>query len=123
MTQKIDLIKLKAAAENLEWVCQQYPNDEKVQGLYRGLLPMIEDAKAGRVTQPVADRHDIPFRWAVSGERLFDEYKNPDVEGAYVNFAIEMEGGLSDVGKQLVSEIEAMAKEILERGQSRAITI
>jgi hypothetical protein len=32
MTQQIDPVKLKAAAEHLEWVCQQYPDNDDVQG-------------------------------------------------------------------------------------------
>ena len=46
MTQKIDPAKLKAAAERLEWVCQQYPNEESVQHVLKVMQPMIDDAKA-----------------------------------------------------------------------------
>ena len=116
MTQQIDPVKLKAAAEHLEWVCQQYPNDEKVQGLYRGLLPMIEDAKAGLVTEPV--EKFVPFSWAVSAEGVYRDYKNPNVEGAYVKFSIEMEGGLSDAGKRIIAKIEAMNKAAAEGGKN-----
>lgn len=118
MTQQIDPVKLKAAAEHLEWVCQQYPNDEKVQGLYRGLLPMIEDAKAGRILVPIADRYDIPFRWAVSSEGLYDEYKKPDISSSYVDFAIEMEGGLTDDDKEINAIIENIKKAAQERSES-----
>jgi hypothetical protein len=116
MTQQIDPIKLKTAAEHLEWACQQYPNDEKVQGLYQGLLPMIEDAKSGQVLVPIEDRYNIPFRWAVSSEGLYDDYRNPDVANAYVQFAIEMAGGLTEQDKRINARIVAMAKAMLEGG-------
>ena len=118
MTQQIDPTKLKAAAEHLEWVCQQYPDNEDVQGLYRGLLSMIEDAKEGRVIEPIADRQDIPFRWAVSAEGMYRQYLDPDVEGAYVKFAIEMEGGHTEQDKKRLAKIVVMAKAGLEKGQS-----
>lgn len=107
MTQKIDPIKLKAAAEHLEWVCQQYPSEAAVQSLYQGLRPMIEDAKAGRVLVPIANRHDIPSRWAVSAEGLYRDYEEPDIEGAYVAFAIEMEGGLTEQDKRILAKFAA----------------
>ena len=112
MTQQIDPVKLKAAAEHLEWTCQQYPNDEKVQGLYRGLLPMIEDAKAGRVTEAVEEF--TPFSWAVSSEGLYDDYKNPSIGSAYVDFATEMEGGLTEQDKRIIADMELQRKAMLE---------
>lgn len=121
MTQQIDPVKLKAAAEHLEWVCQQYPNDEKVQGLYRGLLPMIEDAKAGRVIEPIKDYYDIPSRWAVSAEGMYRQYTDPNVEGAYVDFATEMEGGLTEQDRQFLEKWEAkeQADKTEENNQSK----
>lgn len=62
MTQAIDPIKLKAAAEHLEWVLRQYPDSEDVQSLLRSLTPLIEDAKAGRVLEPL-DGIKIPGAW------------------------------------------------------------
>jgi hypothetical protein len=118
MTQKIDPVKLKAAAEHLEWVCQQYPDNDDVQGLYRGLQTMIEDAKAGRVTEPLKDYYDIPSRWAVSAEGMYRQYTDPDVEGAYVKFAIEMEGGLTEQDKKRHARFAAIDAEIKVGGQS-----
>ena len=115
MTQQIDPVKLKAAAEHLEWVCQQYPDNEDVQGLYRGLLPMIEDAKAGRVTEPV-NRQKISGRYLMT-EGVYREYLEPDVEGAYYKFRTEMEGGLSETGKRIIAKIEAMNKAAAEGGK------
>ena len=118
MTQKIDPARLKAAAEHLEWVCQQYPDEERVQGLLQGLRPLIEDAKAGRVLIPIPDRFDLPFRWAVSGEGLYRDYADPDVEGAYVDFGIELEGGLSEQEKQILADMEAQREAISKGNKS-----
>ena len=110
MTQKIDPAQLKAAAERLEWVCQQYPNEESVQGLLKSMRSLIDDAKAGRISAPITHRHDIPARWAVSGEGLYRDYKDPDVEDAYVAFAIEIEGGLSQDDQDINAIIENIRK-------------
>ncbi|MEZ5703195.1 MAG: hypothetical protein R3E42_16390 [Burkholderiaceae bacterium] len=118
MTQKIDPIKLKAAAEHLEWACQQYPDEEAVQSLYQGLQPMIEDAKTGRVLEPITDRNDIPYRWAVSAEGLYRAYVDPDIEGAYVAFAIQMEGGLTEQDKRIHARIKAIQDAILKGDES-----
>lgn len=93
MTQTIDPIKLKTAAEHLEWVLQQYPDSEDAQGLLRALEPIIRAAIAGDVSSPL-DRQDIPgtFNFA---DGLYSPYKDPNVEDAYVAFSIEMRGGLT----------------------------
>lgn len=105
MTQTIDPINLKAAAEHLEWVCQKYPNVQDVQALYRGLLPLIEDAKAGRVLMPV-DRQDVPG-WYLMTEGIYRPYENPDIEGAYYKFRTEMGGGLTDQDKKFLAKFSA----------------
>lgn len=110
MTQKIDPVKLKAAAEHLEWVCQQYPNEGRVQGLLQGLKPLIDDAKAGRVLTPIPDNQKLPSQWAVSSEGLFRDFMEPDVEGAYVDFGTEMRGGLSEEDKEINAIIEKIKK-------------
>ncbi len=107
MTQHIDPAKLKAAAEHLEWVCQQYPGEAAVQALLEGMRPLIDDAKAGRVLVPIKDRNDIPSRWAVSAEGLYRDYENPSIESAYVAFAIEMEGGLTEQDKRMLAKFAA----------------
>jgi hypothetical protein len=109
MTQQIDPVKLKAAAEHLEWVCQQYPDNEDVQGLYHGLLPMIDDAKTGRVVEPV--ENFTPYRWAVLADCQYDEYANPSVWNAYAGFAKEMEGGLTEQDKRIIAKAEARRKQ------------
>lgn len=106
MTQAIDPIKLKAAAEHLEWVLKQYPGNEDVQGLMHGLLPLIEDAKEGRVREPV-DRMDIPYAYRFS-DGDYAAYANPSVEDAYYEFSAQMRGGRDEQEKQLIAKMEAM---------------
>lgn len=91
MTQPIDPVNLKAAAEYMAWVLKQYPDSEDVQSLLRALTPLIEDAKAGRVLGP-ADGMKIPGAWNF-GDGRYIPYKNPSIGGAYADFVIEMEGG------------------------------
>ena len=93
MTQAIDPIRLKAAAEHLEWVLQQYPHSEDVQGLLRSLATLIEDAKARRIAEPLG-RGDVPGAHS-SGDGLYAPYKAPDVDEAYTRFRIELRGGLT----------------------------
>ena len=114
MTQTIDPVKLKAAAEKLEWACQQYPNEEKIQALLQDLKPMIEDAKAGKVLEPITDWYGIPYRWAMSVELHFDAYKNPSIESAYGNFADEMAGGLTEQDRRILADMEAQRAAILK---------
>jgi len=118
MTQQINPEKLKAAAEHLEWVCQQYPNSDDVQGLYRGLQSMIEDAKAGRILLPVEDRQKIPG-WYFNREGIYQAYTAPDVEGAYVNFSVEMRGGYTEQEKRIMADMELERKAILEKEHSK----
>lgn len=120
MTNKIDPIKLKAAAEHLEWVCQQYPNEEKVQGLYKALQPVIEDAKAGAIQKPIEDRFKLPFRWAVSSEGMLSQFVDPDVEAAYVQFGVELEGGLTEQEKRSLEKMEAYRATLVKKAQSDA---
>jgi hypothetical protein len=108
MTQTIDPIKLKAAAEHLEWVLTQYPHDDEVQGLLRALFPLIETAKAGRVHEPL-ERQDIPCRRNFA-EGAYRPYTNPSVDEAYVRFSIEMRGGLSEKEKLNILQLEEMRR-------------
>lgn len=108
MTQAIDPIKLKAAAEHLEWALNQYPNSEDVQSLLRALTPLIEDAKAGRVLVPV-DSANIPGAWNF-GDGRYTPYDNPDVDDAYVDFRIEMRGGLTEDEDEFNARMDAMRK-------------
>ncbi|SOD55334.1 hypothetical protein [Pseudoxanthomonas wuyuanensis] len=104
MNQVIDPIKLKAAAEHLEWVLRQYLDSEDVQDLLRSLLPLLEDAKTGRVLEPV---ESIPFAYSFA-DGTYTSYKDPDVDGAYYQFAAEMRGGRSEQEERIMARIRAM---------------
>lgn len=106
MNQTIDPIKLKAAAERLEWVLKQHLENEDVQSLLRGLLPLIEDAKEGNVQVPM-DRMAIPFAYRFS-DGDYSAYENPNVEDAYYEFSAEMRGGRDEQEKQLIESVGAM---------------
>ena len=110
MTQQIDPVKLKAAAEHLEWVCQQYPDNEDVQYMLNKLLPIIQDAKAGKITE-IMNMKDVPFNWAVNSEGLYNKYRNPDIPNAYIQLQTELEGGLSDEDKEINVIIEGIKKQ------------
>jgi hypothetical protein len=110
MAQTIDPVKLKAAAEHLEWVCRQYPDSEDVQALLKGLMPLIEDAKAGRVKEPV---EKIPFGYPF-GDGVYEPYADPDVGTAYARFSVEMRGGLTEQDKKRHAEMEAYRKSLSE---------
>jgi hypothetical protein len=115
MTQAIDPAKLKTAAEHLEWVLRQYPDNEDVQSLLHSLTPLIEAAKAGRVLTPI-DRMDIPGAWNF-GDGRYIPYDKPNVDSAYVAFSTEMRGGLSEDEKEINARIDAMLKTISEGPQ------
>lgn len=94
VSRAIDQAKLKAAAEHLEWALAQYPDSSDVQALFDALRPMIEDARAERVQEPIAWR-DLPGRRAFA-EGVYRPYADPDVEAACSRFSIEMTGGWPD---------------------------
>jgi hypothetical protein len=104
VNQTIDVLELQAAAEHLEWVLRQYPDSEDVQSLLNGLLPLIEDAKAGRVSAPV---ESIPFAYSFA-DGSYISYREPDVESAYYEFAAQMRGGRSEQEKNIMAQIKAM---------------
>lgn len=107
MTQTIDQARLKAAAEHLEWVLRQYPDEPVVQGLLESLLPLIEDAKAGRIWEPV-ERGDIPGSYNFS-DGAYIPYKSPSVDDAYTKFRAEMRGGLTEQERRIIGRLEAMS--------------
>lgn len=110
MNQAIDPVKLKATAEHLEWVLQQYPDSDDVQSLLHSLTPLIENAKAGKI-QETRDR--IPGSWNFSDGRYIP-YQNPSVDSAFSDFAIEMRGGWTDEERQLIAELQAKRKKFEE---------
>lgn len=116
MTQTIDPIKLKAAAEHLEWVLRQYPDSDDVQGLLRSLQPLIHAAKSGGVSSPL-DRQDVPGTYNFA-DGLYTPYMDPSVEDAYVAFSIELRGGLTEQEKRLHERIEKMQRSYRAEGES-----
>lgn len=108
MTQTIDPARLKAAAEHLEWVLKQYPDSEVVQSLLHALTPLIEEAKAQKISTPM-DGMDVPGAYQ-HGEGAYLPYKDPDVGDAYARFVVELEGGLTESDKQRLERIESMLK-------------
>lgn len=115
MTQVIDPVKLKSAAEHLEWVLKQYPDSDDVQSLLRSLTPLIEDAKAGSVME-TRGMMDVPGAWNFSDGRYI-VYKNPSVDSAYSAFSIELDGGLSEEDKHRIARLDAMRKRMTEQSQ------
>lgn len=109
MTQTIDPAKLKAAAEHLERVLRQYPAEPVVQGLFKSLLPLIEDAKAGRVLDPIS-RKEIPGFHGFS-DGVYTPYQNPSIDEAYVQFSREMRGGLTEQEKKIIASIKDASSE------------
>lgn len=103
MTQAIDPVKLKAAAEHLEWVLQQYPNNSDVQGLLQSLTPLIEDAKAGRVLVPV-DKVPCAYNFA---DGMYVPYDKPSIEDAYYEFAAQLRGGRDEQELRIIAAVEA----------------
>lgn len=105
MTQQIDPAKLRASAEHLEWVLNQYPDSADVQALLRALRPLIEDAKAGRISEPL-DRDDVPCGYNFADGRYMP-YKQPNVDEAYVSFGTELRGGLSEQERRIIAKFNA----------------
>jgi hypothetical protein len=92
VTQTINPEKLKAAAEHLEWVLSQYPDEPVVQELAAALAPLIESAKAFGILSPIeriAGGHAF-------GDGQYRPFAAPNIDNAYATFAIEISGGLSD---------------------------
>jgi hypothetical protein len=114
MTQVINPAKLKAAAEQLEWVLKQYPDSDDVQGLLHALAPLIDDARSGKILEPL---ERIPGEYNHADGRYIP-YKNPDVGDAYSAFAIEIEGGLTEEDEQRLARMDAMRKAMMGRPQS-----
>lgn len=116
MPQTIDPVKLKAAAEHLEWVLKQYPDSDHVQSLLRSLTPLIEDAKSGKLLEPI-ERRDVPGAWNF-GDGRYITYKHPSGDDAYVEFSVELRGGRTEQDKQRIARMDAMRKTMSQGPQS-----
>lgn len=93
MHQTIDPIKLKAAAEHVEWVLQQYPTSEDVQDLLLALTPLIVEATACRIEHPV-DSAQVPGAYNF-GDGRYVPFRDPSIDEAYTRFRVELRGGLT----------------------------
>lgn len=105
MTQSIDQVRLRAAAEHLEQVLEYYAEYPEVRGLCESLASLIAAAKAGRILAPL-DLRDIPGGWHLA-EGTFRDLRDPNLERAYGDFATELQGGWSDREKAI---LEGMAR-------------
>jgi hypothetical protein len=114
MAQKIDPIKLKASAEHLEWVLKQYPDSDDVKNLLSALLPLLEDAKAGRIREPV-DSKNIPGSYNFA-DGAYESYSNPDIGDAYSAFRVEMRGGLTEQDKKALARMQAIRDGVKPHG-------
>lgn len=103
MTQAIDPIKLRAAAQHLEWVLHQYPGVEDLQALFRALTPLIESAKSGEIEVPM-ERSDVPGSYDFT-DGLYRSYRAPSVDAAYTKFRTELRGGLTEQERALHADI------------------
>ncbi|MGY1459050.1 MULTISPECIES: hypothetical protein [unclassified Luteimonas] len=108
MPRTIDPVKLKAAAERLEWVLRQYPDCEDVQDLLHALEPLLGAATGMDLSSPL-DRWEIPGTYNLA-DGLYTPCKAPDVHDAYVAFSIELRGGLTEEEGMLHERIEEMQK-------------
>lgn len=116
MPGSIDPAKLKASAEHLEWVLRQYPDSSNVQALLGALLPIIEDAKNESAVSPT---EAIPCRYQFS-DGLYQPYKDPDVDSAYVEFRIQMRGGLTEDELELRADTGGLLRSLRESNRSQA---
>lgn len=109
MTQSIDQVRLRASAEHLERVLGHYAEYPQVQGLRDTLAPLIANAKAGRIREPLELR-EIPGGWHLA-EGTFRDLRDPSVEGAYGDFATELQGGWSDRAKAILEKMARMRRD------------
>lgn len=117
MTQAIDPAKLKASAEHLEWVLKQYPDSLNVRALYRAFIPLIEDAKAGKLLgSPEKFPHVSNFAHGV-----YSPYKAPSIDEAYADFAIKMAGDPTYQDSKLYTDVEAIRKADADEEANRRI--
>lgn len=114
MTQAIDPAKLKEAAEHLEWVLQQYPDSEDVRDLLQSLSPLIDDARAQRISAPL-DGTRIPGAYNF-GDGRYVPYGDPSVDEAYTSFIIELEGGLTERDRLRIARLDPMRRVMLDSG-------
>lgn len=108
MSRTIDPIKLKAAAEHLEWVIKQHSGTEETKDLMIGLVPLIEAAKAGEVREPT---NWIPYAYShCNGD--FIDFKGPNLGNAYSRFVTEMRGGHTEQERRILEGTRELLAEV-----------
>lgn len=111
MPRTIDPVKLKAVAEQLEWVLRQYPDSVDVQALSHSLGPLIDAAKAGLITEPI-DSGRVPGTYN-NAEGVYIPFAGPSVEDAYGDFKDELGGGSTEQDRKRYAEMEAFRQSLL----------
>lgn len=100
MTQAIDQVRLRAAAERLEWALSKHEGDAYARALLQSLMPLLDAAKAERIREPI-DQHDVPGAYNF-GDGRFSGLQEPNVDNAYSAFATELAGGLSERERRII---------------------
>lgn len=113
MAQQIDPIKLREAAEHLEWVLHQYRGHDVPQTLLHSLADLLDAAKLGRINAPINDL-EIPGSYEF-GDRQFSDFKDPSIDDAYAKFGVELRGGLTEEEKRFYAEMSAYRNSLPEK--------
>ena len=100
MTNSIDQLRLRAAAEQLEVALLQHADDAYARALLQSFAPLLEAAKAERLREAI-DQHDVPGAYNF-GDGRFSGLQAPNVDDAYAAFATELAGGLSGRERQII---------------------
>lgn len=108
MNQSIDQEQLRSAADRFEWVAAHYAEVESVRALLDVLRPLLRDARAGLILQPL-DAGDIPGGWHLA-EGTFRELRDPNVEQAYGDLSTALQGGWSDQEKRLLAKLARLGR-------------
>lgn len=108
MTQSFDQDQLRSAADRFQSVAAQYPDVASVQALLDALLPLLRDARAGRILEPL-DPREIPGGWHLA-EGTFRDLRDPNVEQAYGDLSTALQGGWSDQEKRLLAKIARLGQ-------------
>lgn len=88
----------------------------RMYSLLQSLRPLIENAKAGKISEPM-DGIRVPGAYN-HGDGRYVPYKEPSVGDAYARFIIELEGGLTERDKLLLARIDAMRQAMVTGGQT-----
>lgn len=114
----MDQALIRKTAEDLEIVLNKYCDVDKEAGYLKNMMmPFINDAKEGKITNPVEWRK-------VPGDILFDEgslRQFRDLESAYANFKLKITGETEEERKEGLAIFEENKKKIEERNRKKAL--